>query len=293
MNRVLIITSAAYTETELQAEFGRLPPAFLPIGNRRLFVHQHAAFRDSVSRVILSLPDSFVPSALDLELLDELAIEVVHVPEGLSLGQSVVYVINVTATAGGELAILHGDTLLRDIDLAATDAVSVGTAPPIYDWGLVRIEGDAVLPAMQAAVQVEALLAPTSAATTATAILSGYFVFSQPVHLVQAITRASGSFLAGLHEYGRRHTLKPLRAGVWLDFGHANTYHQSRGRVTTQRAFNDLQATPRLVVKSAQNSTKIIAEARWFESLPPPLRAFTPAFLGMRETHNGPGYALE
>lgn len=284
MNRVLIITAAAYTETELQAEFGRLPPAFLPIGNRRLFVHQHAAFRDSVSRVILSLPDSFAPSALDLELLDELGIEVVHVPEGLSLGQSVVYVINVTATAGAELAILHGDTLLRDIDLAATDAVSVGTSPPTYDWGLVRIEGDAVLPVGQS---------DTLPLGAATAILSGYFVFSQPVHLVQAITRAAGSFLTGLHEYGRRHTLKPLCAGEWLDFGHVNTYHQSRGRVTTQRAFNDLQATPRLVVKSAQNSAKIVAEARWFESLPPPVRAYTPAFLGMRETHNGPGYALE
>ena len=278
MSRVLIITSAAYAEAELQAEFGRLPPAFLPIGNRRLFVHQHAAFREHVSRVILSLPEGFPLGPLDSALLAELDVEVVCVPPGLSLGQSIVYVINVTATAGGELAILHGDTLLRGLDLSASDSVSVSVAPADYEWGMVRVADGWLQP---------------SGADGEQAVLSGYFAFSDTAHLVQAITRAGGAFLGGLHGYARDRPLRTQSGADWYDFGHANTYHQSRGRVTTQRAFNDLRTTARHVVKSGTNSAKIIAEARWFETLPPPLRAYAPAFLGMRETPAGPGYALE
>lgn len=280
MTRVLIITSAAYADAELQAEFGRLPPAMLPIGNRRLFVHQQAAFKAHVSRIILSIPDGFEPGALDLGLLAELGIEVVSVPPGLSLGQSVVYVINVTAAAGAELAILHGDTLLRGLDPAATDSVSVSTAPVDYDWGMVRVS-DGCLQPLEDGGEGEP------------AVLSGYFAFSDAAHLVQAITRAGGSFLGGLHLYARHRPLRTQSGGEWYDFGHANTYHQSRGRVTTQRAFNELQTTARHVVKSGSNTAKIMAEARWFEALPPTLRAYTPAFLGMRETPAGPGYALE
>ena len=283
MSRVLIITSAAYAESELQAEFGRLPPAFLPIGNRRLFVHQHRELQDGATRIILSLPDDFVPNPVDVALLAELGIEPVHVPAGLSLGQSIVYVINVTASAGGPVSILHGDTLLRGLDRAAHDAVSVSTTPASYEWGGVAVEQGRVVPHPPAA--------PPPAGERA--VLSGYFAFAEAALLVQAITRAGGSFLHGLHQYGRERPLRPLEATEWLDFGHANTYHQSRGRVTTERAFNELRTTPRQVVKSARNAAKIVAEARWFEGLPPPLRAFTPAFLGTRETANGPGYALE
>ena len=36
----LLITSAAYADESICVELGRLPPAFLPIGNKRLYVHQ-------------------------------------------------------------------------------------------------------------------------------------------------------------------------------------------------------------------------------------------------------------
>ena len=37
---MLSITSGEYVESELFAEFGRIPPAFLPVGNKRLYTHQ-------------------------------------------------------------------------------------------------------------------------------------------------------------------------------------------------------------------------------------------------------------
>ncbi len=187
MSGMLLIASAAYSGSELEAEFGRLPPAFLPIGNRRLFVHQHAALAKGFDRVVLSLPDDFTPDAMDAEALAARGIEVIHVPASLSLGQSVVYVLNVTAMAAGPVAILHGDTLLEGVDAEARDAVSVGEVEDDYAWGHVTRSGGAVT----------AILPKPPAGTARPEVLSGWFRLSSGALLVQHITRQGGDFLAG------------------------------------------------------------------------------------------------
>lgn len=282
MSRVILIASAAYVEPELEAEFGHIPPAFLPLGNRRLFVHQRMALGDRATRILLSLPDDFAPDVMDLELLQRLGIEIVAVPTGLLLGQSIVYVINMTATAGGQFNLLHGDTLIRGLDLDRQDVVSVASdVPPGYRWGYVQ-DHDGQLD----------ISTPETRPDTAAA-LTGYFAFSDTARLVQSITRKSGKFLDGLADYSTARPIAPVAAPQWFDFGHINTYHQSRQAVTTQRVFNTLVASRRDISKSGTNPRKIEAEARWFEALPPPMRVYTPAFLGLRNDGTTLSYGVE
>ncbi len=267
----LLIASAAYCEPELVAEFGRLPPAFLPVGNRRLFVHQRALLpRASGRRALLSLPEDFAPDPADVALLDRLGIERVPVPLGLTLGQSLVYVINVAALARAAdrpLAVLHGDTLVRDLDPAWSDIAAVAEPPADYRWdalpGVGPAGGDAA-----------------SALLTGREVLSGFFAFSDPAALVQEITRAGGDFVAGLARYRAARRLEPRRVAGWLDFGHLNTFHQSRRRITTERAFNRLRIGRNAVEKASEHGAKLAAEAAWFEALPPALRLHAPRYLG-------------
>ncbi len=63
--------------------------------------------------------------------------------------------------------------------------------------------------------------------------------------------------------------------------------------MTTERGFNRLNASRRRVEKTGTPHAKIVAEARWFDSLPPALRIHTPAYLGMREEAGVPSYAIE
>jgi hypothetical protein len=284
MSRTCIITSAAYLDVELETEFGRLPPSFLPIGNRRLFVRQRELVKSSFDRVILSLPDDFVPDPGDKVLLDSLNIETVQVPVGLTLGESIVYVINVTASSGGELAILHGDTVLTGLDHAQSDIISVADAPSGYRWGRVYHNGQTL---------ASATYGPLSEESADGDVLSGWFAFSDAVLLVQSITRSGGDFLGGLGTYGAVKPLSAVRAADWLDFGHASTYHQSRRRITTEREFNTLAPTRRAVVKSGRNSRKIEAEGNWFANLPPAVRLYTPAFLGSTSDGDARSYSIE
>lgn len=269
MTRHLLIASGAYVEPELEAEFGRLPPAFLPIGNRRLFVHQAALVRPAADRILLSLPEDFTPDPVDAALLAALGIETVSIPAGLSLGQSIVYAMNMTAASGHPFRLLHGDTLLRDIDLDVDDAVSVEQeALPGYRWGYVPEGG------------------------TQGRVLTGYFAFAESARFVQEVTRAGGAFVPAVLAYAAARPLRHLVAGAWLDCGHVTTYHRSRRSLTTERAFNHLSPSGRSVIKTSRDAGKIAAEAAWFEALPPPLRVHTPAYLG-RGNGPAPSYALE
>ena len=130
---MIVITSAAYVGPEFQAEIGRLPPAMLPIGNRRLFEHQIAELKTAFAGddIYLSLPENFVVSNADKIYLGKMDIEIVQVPEGLSLGESVLYVINSIGIYDQTLRILHGDTLIQGFP---TEADVIGVANTQYDY---------------------------------------------------------------------------------------------------------------------------------------------------------------
>jgi len=280
-DRTLLIASGAYVEPELQAEFGRLPPAFLPLGNRRLFVHQHAALGGLARNVLLSVPEDFTPDPTDAALLDSLGIRLVPVPNDLSLGHSLVYCINVTRSVGAPLTILHGDTLLLGGDWAADDIVAAeADAPAEYAYAFVRNAAGGIRLLDQAAEPEPGDLA-----------LSGLFSLADAGLFVQTVTRAGGRFLKGLADYAEARPLRAVAAGEWLDFGHSGTYHRSRRRMTTEREFNRLTPTRRAILKSSDKAAKIEGEAAWFEGLPAPLRLFTPAYLGRGEA--GQGYRLQ
>ena len=107
---VNLITSAAYVATELVAEYGKLPPAFLPVGHERLYALQAAVLG---SGAYLTLPESFSLPEADSRALADAGLRIVTVPDGLPLGLSVLYALEIIGDTPGPIRILHGDTLIE------------------------------------------------------------------------------------------------------------------------------------------------------------------------------------
>jgi len=286
--RTIIITSGAYLDPQLEAEFGRIPPAFLPLGGQRLYEHQYAFLKDYSARIILSVPEDYSIPESDKQTLRCLKIEIIPVPVGISLGNSLVYVINLAACVTGTIGVLHGDTLLNRIDPTVLDVISVSPSDSAYRWGQVFQVGNKLVNPGDFEDSID-----SKDSNLIPEILSGWFSFADGFLFVKAITQQSGHFLNGIHAYNSERQLMTVEAGDWFDFGHADTYYQSRRRVTTQRAFNELEITKRLVIKSSQNSNKMNGEANWFKSLPSSLRIHTPALLGTEEVDGNSRYILE
>ena len=252
---MILITSAAFVSPGLVSEFGKLPPSFLPVQNRRLFEHQISLIDHYLGSFkgtqILSLPKSYSVSAYDEALLKKLGVQSLYVPEGLSLGQSIVYVLNSTAHYDEPLFILHGDTLFTEL-VGEVDSYSVSTARDQYEWA--------------AAGSVENKQ-----------VYSGLFSFSNQSLLIQKIVEAGYGFIKGVEAYAATKPMKAVELKGWMDFGLVNSYYRSSSQLTTQRVFNNMKMTRYSVRKSSKDGAKMRAEANWMLSLPSSMRHYAPA----------------
>ncbi len=261
----VLITSAAYVNTELAAEYGELPPSFLPFGHGRLFEAQINMLESSASEIILTIPQSFEPDLSDLEWLESRNVKLLRIPDGLSLGESLSYAV-ITSGLSGAVGILHGDTLISNFDVSSIDIVGVAPRPPSYTWGKFKNRTIANTPSFLAEDE--------------DAVLCGWFTFSSVSELLRCITLQRGNFPAAIEMYSESIPLCARGVEKWLDFGHLQTFHQARAQARTERAFNSISVANRTVFKSGEKLGKLEDEARWYSDLPPVLRMFTPKFLG-------------
>ena len=264
MDAIRLIMSGAVVGQELAAEFGPLPPSLLPVGAQRLYELQLAQLKHA-GPVCLVLPEAFALSPFDRERLAELDVEIVAIPEGLSLGEAVVYALNSLGKGDLPVHILHGDTLIVDPPLHDVDVIVGGLSGGDYSWAEVderegRIKALDVIPAGK-----EGQGRPVAA---------GYFTFSSSLDLVRAITRARGDFVDGVNVYLADHEVVLFAAHEWLDFGHLQTFFRSRLAASMARSFNTLRMDGLTARKSSADETKMRAEARWLRNAPSDLQIF-------------------
>ncbi|MEM6231168.1 capsular biosynthesis protein [Shewanella scandinavica] len=278
---MFLIMSAAYVGQELESEFGRIPPSFLPLGNRRLFQHQVKLAPEGAD-VFLSIPESFSISSIDMKWLSENNVTVLPTPDCLNLGSSLIAALNLSGQIlNHPLHVLYGDTLFRNLPLG-NNIASVSKVKDSYNWAVLTDDISHWLQDIK-----------TQQAVEASTIIDGYFLFSDPRKLISCITQSEWDFIKGLNRYHQVIGLNTVESDGWLDFGHVNTYYRSKAEFTTQRAFNELKITSKWVEKSSSKGGKIAAEANWFSTLPFPLRGNIPQFLGSQEVNGRISYKLE
>lgn len=278
----VLIVSGAYVSAEIAAEFGRIPPAFLPIGNRRLYRWQVEAVRRSLpeGKVVLSLPADFEPDAEDVAAFADLNVTVARAPEGASLGASLTYVALSAGLVTGPVTILHGDTLIQYYPFDRPDAVSVGVTRTYYPWAdYVETDGRLSFPAVSEA--------------TERTVLTGAFSLSDMQAFLRALALSGERFVEAVGLYSQDRPLACLDEGQWFDFGHLHTYFQSRRRVTTERHFNRLEIDAAFLVKSSSKREKIQAERAWFGALPDPLKVYAPVVVDAAPPPGGAAYRIE
>lgn len=283
---LVIINSGAYAHQELSAEFGALPPAFLPIGLNRLYELQSRMFAASGCELILTLPESFEVPVWDANRLQELGFTVLRTADDLPLGEALLQALGQTGFADRPLRLLHGDTLLTGFDPARDDTVAVADGRDGYRWAVV---------ASDAKGRVTGVSRPTLVRDDSHGeLLCGYYALASARTFAAQLALARGDFHAGLQAYAVAHGLTTFSADRWLDFGHVQTFFNSRRVVATARAFNTLQiGESRVRKRSFSASGKLRAEARWLREAPPTLAPFCARLLDEGEDDEGYFYDTE
>lgn len=278
---MFLIMSGDYIDQEFQSEFGRIPPSFLPLGNKRLFQHQ-IKLAPHNTQVYLTIPESYQISQTDLAILAENQVEVLPLPDSLTLGESLIAALNLSEHNFNEpVHVLFGDTLFTELPKGENFA-SVSTVEENYHWAITTESASDWL--KQATGEWD---------INGRKIINGYFKFTKPRELLRAITKSNWDFISGLNNYKKHTDFSSQLSTTWLDFGHVNTYYASKANYTTQRAFNDLLITPAWIEKSSNKTTKIAAESNWFQNLPFSLRHYIPQYLGSKIKDGRISYRLE
>jgi len=267
---MILIASGAIISREFQAEFGPLPPAFLPLGNKRLFEHQAQRLRQAFpgESLYMSLPEKFEIQRHDQLLLDKWQIVQVKVPNDISLGASVLHVINTLGVYEGCLRHLHGDTLLINFP-DGKDLIGLGYVADDYSWEIEDTN--------QAQI----------------AAWCGYFSFSDIKKLATSLALKKGSFIDAVRHYRSVQPMQSHMSTDWVDLGHINTFYRSRGAFTTERPFNQLQISDGVVRKSGNHKLKIFAEGYWFQKLPRKLKKYVPQVIDFGHEDGEVYYELE
>jgi len=265
---MLLILSGAYVESELFSEFGKIPPSFLPVGNRRLYCYQIEQVGRFYSDIHLTLPDDFEIGEADINYLKAHRVRVYRTNAGLSLGEAVRAYLGNTET-GGRMDILYGDTLITDADLDSTDWLAVGTSDEYYHWYHEM---------------------PHDGQPGGT--WAGMFSFSDSKLLYRKLSEV-GDFITAVKCYGESvPRMERKQVERWLDFGHVHTYFDSKRLITTERHFNHLTIADGVLTKSSDDPKKILAEAAWYENAPPGVKVFLPNLISKQES-TPVSYSLE
>ncbi|UQI36679.1 aminoglycoside phosphotransferase family protein [Citrobacter freundii] len=289
---MILITSAAYVDQDFVTEIGLIPPSFLPVQNRRLYELQIEMLQeqDLNDDIYLSIPESFKINNYDDIKLKKLGIRIIRVPDGISLGESVLYCWNSSAKYHEHFRILHGDTLFIDMKLSHNDEISTHPNKGFYKRASVSM--------ITSIIHSHDLKHPDNEwANDENSVLSGYFSFNHPLAFIKSLIENKMDFVSSIKTYHNKYPMNLNASGKWLDLGHLNSFFNSRTYLTTQRAFNDLTMSSRIVLKkSTTKGKKIYAEGNWFNTIPSDMRLYTPQLLSHKKgAHNydGSEYSLE
>jgi hypothetical protein len=263
----LLITSGTYIGDEMQSEFGRIPPAFLPVGSKYLIQHQLQNIGQR-TRIYLSLPTDFILSVVEQQVLDKSAVCILRVDPEISLGFSVFQSI-LDIDTENTLEILHGDTLCKLTEVSNQNIVSIGHPSGNYKWGIVETSRGHV-DRIYDGVDSDFL-------TESTTILSGYFCFSESKRLVRCLAQNNFSFTLAVNQYSQEMPVLVSRDLETLDLGHPKTFFASRKQLASARSFNFLSIGDHCVTKRGApgQQDKLEAEANWFRNLPSELQPFS------------------
>lgn len=264
-----LITSAAYVSQEIKNEIGNLPPSFLPIKNQRLYVHQLNSLPKGED-VFLTIPQDYILDEFDKYNFANNGINIIRVPNDLSLGLSISYAINMIGRYQDSLKILHGDTLILDLpDTAESDFFAVANPDDNYDWTFLGKENEPEL------------------------VYAGYFLFKDVKNFLKYLVRCEYNFISAINLYKTENETGTYKVKEWYDFGHINTFYRSKASMPTVRHFNSMKINSKIVSKSSINNKKILAESRWFEQVPLQIKYYLPQLVNVQNDSNNAFYELE
>ncbi|WP_455821322.1 phosphotransferase [Pseudomonas cerasi] len=280
---MILLLSGQYVDQDLRAEFGLIPPIFLPLGNKRLYhwISESLKKHNNEEEIWLTIPSDFIIDDWDSKYLDRLGINILKVERTFSLGQSVAFALSsVPLNERDSVIIYYGDTLIQEGVTGEHDTICIAKTEHNYIW--LQLEDHGLSEHKQ-----------DDLANDDATIFCGVMSLTQPGAFLRDLIRENFSLIKALEKYNQTCNFEYNERHDWLDFGHVNTYYDSKSKFTTERAFNELKIDKNTVTKRSAKRNKLKAEYNWYHSIPEDLLHYTPRLISGIDNNDYYQYKIE
>ena len=226
--------------------------------------------------VVIRAENNILKQLLQKHYSKRIKLQIVTVFNPESILTSLQAGLNATLNDDEGIQVILGDTLLYDSFDGLTNTLLVSTVKASQHWCTVQTDEKGNL---------LNLIDKREFAGTSHLALCGYYQFGSMILLNECIENSIQQGAKELsHTLLTYHRQKPLtlkQADTWFDFGHLETFIQSKKSLLRPRHFNQLTIDPLLntITKKSDKSDKLEDELNWYKMLPAPLQTLTPRII--------------
>lgn len=257
----LVVLSSAYVSDEMQVEFGKIPPCFLPLGGRYLFESQIELIESK--NLFITLPEQFELNFHAQHKLKKAKANIIRLKSSLSLGEAFSEALK-RVPKEITTAFLFGDTIIEPVEIER-NVVGVSEGIGYYPWSVFD--------------RKKRVFSSNTLNYHSNEVLNGFFVFDGNHDIRKELKKNKNDFILSLNSLLNKKKLDVKIFESWLDFGHLNTYFRSKKDFLTQRIFNNFEYSNGFLTKSSKNEKKMKSELDWFKHLPERLKVFSPVVI--------------
>lgn len=294
----LILPCAGSLQIDMQAEFGQIPAAALPMGNSVALETILRPIYQHYDLIYVALAEEYpILTAICRRLSEK--IHVINVGHTRSVGRTVHSVLEQLPQEVTSVTIQSGDSYHHD-PVQHSDSIGYSRDQMVNRWVTFKLDEDGKIAAFQ-------LPSPDPRFHT-DFVYSGKFTVTRIAefkallqhHLEETSARvgAPGQVLfRALKAYFNNFTPVPLvESKGWQDLGYlASYYHFRRDSGFNARAFNwvKFDASRSSMLKRSENKQKLSEEIKWYQSLPANLQYAIPRIYAANTDEKDPWVEME
>ena len=174
------------------------------------------------------------------------------------------------------IQVILGDTLIYDTFQSMQDTMFVAEVKTSENWCVVNTNDKG---------EIRELLDKKQLPGNSFTAICGYYQFSDVRTLFDCVQKCISQGAKELSEvllqYNEIHPLRLKKADTWFDFGHLESFIQSKKSLLRPRHFNQLTIDPLIntITKVSEKSDKLADELNWYLLLPEKLKILTPRII--------------
>jgi len=278
MNSLSVIVPAwGALSSEMIVETGCRWAAFIPYGGMPLYRHIVLAYQK------LNIPTAITfimaEGAPDLQFGTEVQgveVNVVRLETSKDIGETVLAGL-LAKDNPGHVVINLSDTLCTLEHNQLGDSIYVQSRTDLFRWTAVSSSEDGVL-RVTSDRQESSASAPQNVCVGIFSLSDGELLRSCLRRALETDSLARESFFAALELYSEIRPLRLTHVDKWLDFGHIDTFYESRLGSFNSRHFNSVSYDPEsgIVTKRSEKSDAFRHQVRWYRQIPDSLNAYLP-----------------